>query len=237
MSSFTSFLLVLGTLVFFREPEGAPVEVRTMGRVFADAALVFRNARFITFLVIFSGFWVMFWQVFLSLPFYVRDVLHFEKFEILETVDAWSIIVLTVPVAALMKKVPPILAMTAGFAVASASWLVIAFSASWQGVVVAMFLFALGEATQAPRFYEYVADLAPKDQIGTFMGFAFLPVAIGYGVAGPLSGFLVQRYVKGGGSSTGMWVVLSVIGFGTTALMILYDRLFVVKDQPAAAAP
>jgi dipeptide/tripeptide permease len=232
MSSATSLLLVFGTLVFFREPEGAP-EGRTFGKVLADAALVFRNVRFVVFLVIFSGFWIMFWQVFLSLPFYVRDILHFEKFEILETVDAISIIFLTVPVAALMKKVPPILAMIAGFAVASVSWLVIAFSQSWQGVVVAMFLFALGEATQAPRFYEYVADLAPKEQIGTFMGFAFLPVAIGYGVAGPLSGWLVAHYVKGGANPAGMWIVLSAIGFGATILMLLYDRIFAPRRAAA----
>ncbi len=69
-----------------------------MGKVLADMLLVFGNLRFMTFLVIFSGFWAMFWQIFYALPFYVRDVLHFEQFEIIETVDAWTIILITVPV-------------------------------------------------------------------------------------------------------------------------------------------
>jgi MFS family permease len=178
--------------------------VRTIRKGLTDSALVCGNRRFILFLVIFSGFWIMFWQTFISLPSYVRDVLKFERYEILETVDAWSLIILTVPITSLMKKVRPILAMTIGFAIASAAWLVIAKSATWQGVVIAMFLFAVGEGMQAPRFYEYVADLAPKEQIGTYMGFAFLPIAIGYGIAGPLGGYLVAHYVKGGGSSAGM---------------------------------
>jgi MFS family permease len=233
MSAATCALLVFGALLFYKEPPGAPEKVRTIAQVLSDAALVFKNGRFIAFLVIFSGFWIMFWQTFISLPPYVRDVLKFERYEILETVDAWSLILLTVPITALMKKVRPILAMTIGFAIASAAWLVIARSATWQGVVVAMFLFAIGEGMQAPRFYEYVADLAPKESIGTYMGFAFLPIAIGYGLAGPLGGFLVERYVKSGTGSSGMWVILSAIGFGTTILMVLYDR-FVAPRRAAA---
>src|SRR6185295_6510774 len=134
-------------------------------------------------------FWIMFWQIFYSLPFYLTEVLHFERFELIETVDAWSLILLTVPVSALVRRWRPIVAMTTGFAVASASWLLIAIAPSWQMVAVAMSVFALGEALQAPRFYEYVADLAPREQVGTFMGFAFLPVAIGSFVGGALGGW------------------------------------------------
>ena len=78
MSSAVSLLLLVGTLLFFKEPPrpaDAP-EPTSFQKVLADMVKVFANARFITFLVIFSGFWVMFWQIFYSLPFYVRDVLQ-----------------------------------------------------------------------------------------------------------------------------------------------------------------
>jgi dipeptide/tripeptide permease len=228
MSALVSLLNLAGTLFLFEEPSGAATEgeaPRTFGKVLKDMVLVFGNARFMSFLVIFSGFWIMFWQIFYSLPFYVRDVLHFPRFEILETVDAWSIIVLSVPVTALMKKLRPILAMSAGFAMASGSWLLMAASPTVGATVAAIALFAVGETMQAPRFYEYVADLAPKEQMGTFMGFAFLPVAIGALVAGPLSGYLVQHYMRETQQPAGMWVVVSAIGFASTALMLAYDRL------------
>src|SRR5664279_2570622 len=83
-------------------------------------------------------------------------------------------------------------------------------------------------AMQAPRFYEYVADLAPKEQTGTYMGFAFLPVAIGAFVAGPLSGYLINHYLKGSNPG-GMWTLLSAIGFGATVCMLLYDRFLAPK--------
>ena len=87
---------------------------------------------------------------------------------------------------------------------------------------------------QAPRFYEYVANLAPKDQVGTFMGFAFLPVAIGALVAGWLSGELVETYVHGPGNPSGIWFVLCGIGLVSTLLMVLYDVILVRKFPPKA---
>ncbi|HEX3552898.1 MAG TPA: MFS transporter [Thermoanaerobaculia bacterium] len=225
-SSITSFCCLLGTLLFFREPAREPGEAAStsFGKVLRDMALVFRNARFLGFLVIFSGFWIMFWQIFYSLPFYLTESLRFERFELIETVDAWTLIVLTVPVAALVRRWRPIRAMAAGFFVASCSWLLIAAFQTWQAVVAAMAVFALGEAMQAPRFYEYVADLAPRDQVGTFMGFAFLPVALGSVVGGVLAGALVQRFIRGSSHPGALWWVISGVGFVATGAMVLYDR-------------
>jgi len=238
MSSLTSLALVVATLVFFSEPD-RPADApppKTMGRVLADMLLVFRDAKFMSFLVIFSGFWAMFWHIFYALPFYVRDVLHFEKFEIIETVDAWTIILVTVPAAAIAKKLSPLAAMTIGFVMASASWFVMGAFPTLTMTVIAIMVFAIGEATQAPRYYEYVADLAPKEQVGTYMGFAFLPVAIGTFVSGATSGHLVARYV--GTTTDGvftpgpdfahashMWYWVGAIGVASTVLMIAYDRL------------
>ena len=234
MSSITSFFLLLGTLLFFREPERAPDEAppSSFAKVLRDMVMVFGNLRFIGFLVIFSGFWIMFWQIFYSLPFYLTESLKFENFELIETVDAWTLILLTVAISAMVRRWRPIRAMTAGFAVASCSWLLIALVPRWETVVAAMFVFAVGEGMQAPRFYEYVADLAPREQVGTFMGFAFLPVAIGSIVGGVLGGRLVQHYVKESSHPESMWWIVAGIGFATTVLMVLYDLL--VAPRPAA---
>ena len=224
-ASLTSLILFFATLVFFREPERDPDAVeRTLGKVLKDAALVFRNVRFIGFLVIFSGFWIMFWQVYDLFPFYVRDVLKVPRFELIGSLEAFAVIFLTVPVSALMKKVRAVPAMTLGFAVASSSWLLLLVSQTWQAAAGAMFLLALGEVLQAPRFYEYVADLAPKKQVGTFMGFAFLPIAIGALLAGPLGGFLLQKYLKETMRPDRAWTILATLGFVSTALMLAYDR-------------
>ncbi|MDZ7291926.1 MAG: MFS transporter [candidate division KSB1 bacterium] len=229
MSSVTSFLLLLAATLFFKEPkaEDDDANKRTLAQVFRDMLLVFGNIRFISFLVIFSGFWIMFWQIFYSFPFYILEVLKYPRFELLETVDAWTIILVSVPMTALVKKWKPITAMTLGFALASISWLLVGALGTITAAIIGVALFAFGEATQAPRFYEYVSGLAPKEQVGTFMGFAFLPVAIGSFVAGPLGGWLVQTYLRKTFNPAMMWYIVAAIGIVATVLMLLYNSLVV----------
>lgn len=231
MSSITSFFLIIGTVLFFREPveTGEVAEARTFQKVFGDMVLVFGNLRFMIFLLIFSGFWMMFWQIFYSFPFYVTDVLKFERFELLETVDAWSIIILTVPITALVSKWKPITAMTLGFSIASLSWIIIGAWATIPAAIIGVFFFAVGEAIQAPRFYEYVGSLAPKHQVGTFMGFAFLPVAIGSFTAGIIADWLRGSYLETNPAM--MWYTLAGIGIISTLLMLIYNK-FLVPNQP-----
>jgi dipeptide/tripeptide permease len=242
MSAAVSLALVFATLVFYKEPprpaDAAPA--KSMGGVLADMFMVFGNLKFMSFLVIFSGFWIMFWEIFYALPFYVRDVLHFEKFEIIETVDAWTIILVTVPITALAKKLKPLAAMTLGFAIASASWFVMGAFPTLTMTIAAIVIFAMGESLQAPRYYEYVADLAPKEQVGTYMGFAFLPIAIGTFFAGWIAGPLVERYVgvRADGVFTPgpefanagrLWFWIGGIGVVSTVAMLAYDRLVVKR--------
>lgn len=235
MSAATSALMLASTLLFFREPDGGATQTpeRTFGKVFGDMLQVFRNVRFVTFLVVFSGFWIMFWQVFYSLPFYIDEILGFKRFEILETVDAWTIILLSVPLTAFAKKMRAMNAMTLGFLVASASWLIMAWSTTVWASVLALFVFAIGEALQAPRFYEYVGNLAPRDQVGTFMGFAFLPIAIGSFIAGRLGTWLVEHYIRLERRPAEMFLIIAGIGFVSTLLLFLYDK-FLAPANPEA---
>jgi len=62
-------------LVFYKEPttEARSGKARSLGRVLADSLLVLSNWRFMLFLVILSGFWTVFNQIFMTLPEYIRD--------------------------------------------------------------------------------------------------------------------------------------------------------------------
>jgi MFS family permease len=65
------------------------------------------------------------------------------------------------------------------------------------------------------------------------MGYAFLPIAIGYFVAGPLGGYLLHRYGEVLHEPQQMWWVVVAIGVLTAAVMWLYDKM----AKPGAAAP
>jgi len=232
VSSLTSLILFACTTLFYREPPrpaDAPVP-RSMVKVLADMLLVFRNLRFILFLVIFSGFWAMFWHVFYALPSYVKDFLKFGRFEWVETVDAIAIIVVTIPATAVAKRLKPLSAMVLGFALATGCWFIMGSVPTLAGAVAALILYAVGEGIQSPRFYEYVSNLAPPEQVGTYMGFAFLPIAIGTFIAGVSSGYLVKHYVEGGNpAAPQMWFVVGSYGVVSTILMVVYDRFIAPK--------
>jgi len=104
-----------------------------------------------------------------------------------------------------------------------------------QAAFIGVAIFAFGEALQAPRYYEYVSNLAPRDQVGTYMGIAFLPIAIGTFGAGLIAGRLVEAYAQAPQPSH-MWFVIGGIGVVSTLLMVVYDRFLAPRDRAGAAA-
>ncbi|PWU02550.1 MAG: hypothetical protein C5B51_20635 [Terriglobia bacterium] len=215
---------LIATLLFFREPVSRPAETtQTLGQVFRNMLTVFGNVRFLLFLVLASGFYILFWQLYYSMPFYAREVLHFERFELLQSVEGVAIIALTIPVSILVKRWRPITAISIGMTIASLSWLLVPIFPAASMLAVAIVLFSIGEATMAPRLYEYVSILAPPAQVGTYLGFSFLPVAIGSFTAGPLAGWLVTNYAMGPNPNE-MWFILSGVGVVCTAGMLVYNR-------------
>jgi hypothetical protein len=96
------------------------------------------------------------------------------------------------------------------------------------GVVIGVFLFGLADATQTPRFYDYVSTFAPKHQVGTFMGFAFLPVAIGSLTAGYVADWLRLTYMST--NPPMMWFVLAGLGVAGTLLVIVHNMFFAKSE-------
>jgi POT family proton-dependent oligopeptide transporter len=230
MSSLTCFLLLIGTLVFFREPDAVVnAEKKTFGKVFSDMTLVFRNGKFMLFLLICSGFWIMFWQIFYLIPPYALQVLHFEKFELLESVDAWFIIVFSLLSGTAFNTWKPFTSMIFGFVVATLSWLIIGAFGTTLIVIIGIAVFAMGEGVSAPRYYEYINSLAPAGQTGTYSGFAFLPIAAGAFTAGIISDKLRLAYMSTNPAM--MWFILAAVGVVSTIMLVLYDRLLVKKTS------
>jgi dipeptide/tripeptide permease len=235
LSSLTTLVLFVATAIFYREPP-VPADApppRSMRQVLGDMVMVFGNLRFMLFLLIFSGFWVMFWHIFYALPFYVKDYLQFSRFEIIETVDAWVIILVTIPATVVARRLQPLSAMVLGLGLATLCWFVMGMMPTIAWTVAAIAVFAIGESVQAPRFYEYVSRLAPPEQVGTYMGFAFLPIAIGTFLSGLSSGYLVEHFVEGGNpDAPKMWFVVGSYGVVSTLLLLAYDRLIAPRTSP-----
>src|SRR5438309_5753669 len=234
VSAIFVFLMFFATLLFYEEPSrSAEQAVPTVVAALRNMLVVLSNYQFVAFLLIFSGFWIIFWQEFISLPLFLRGYVDPNaKTDLLLMLEPATVILFQIVVSYLTRKIPAFRAMTVGILISSFSWLILLLHASTGFVIAALFILALGEITQSPRYYEYVSRLAPPGQQGTYMGYAFLPIAIGYLIGGRLGGYLVHYFGDVLHRPEQMWWVVSAIGFATTLLMWIYNIVF----KPVAAA-
>ncbi len=192
-------------------------------------------SRFMWFLVLFTGYWVVFWQQYISLPGYIHGYVNSgADVEIILVTDGLTVICLTLAINYLTRKIPAFQAVILGTVITSASWLILAFWPTVWGAVLSLFVLALGEIIQAPRYYEYISRLTPPGQQGTYMGFAFLPIGIGSLIGGWFGGTLVHHFGEVAHQPARIWWSVTAVGIVTAMLLWIYDR--VVKTGTAAGS-
>jgi dipeptide/tripeptide permease len=220
------FLMFWTTLFFYREPNRSGGEqVASVSAAIKNMFVVLGNRRFVVFLLISSGFYIVFWQEFISAPLFVRKYINAQAdVDLLLSVDPIVVICLQILVAYLTRTMPAIRAIALGFLVTGLSWVLLAIHPTVPMVVASFAVLAIGEVIQASRYYEYISRLAPAGQQGVYMGYAFLPVAIGYFIAGGLGGYLLHEFGDVLRHPQEMWWVIAAIGALTAALMWLYDK-------------
>jgi proton-dependent oligopeptide transporter, POT family len=183
-------------------------------------------SRFMWFLLIFTGYWVVFWQQYISLPGYIHGYVNAHAdVEIILVTDGLTVICLTLVVNFLTRKIPAFQAVILGTLITSASWLILAFHPTIWAAVVSIFILALGEIIQQPRYYEYISRLAPPGQQGTYMGFAFLPIGIGSLIGGWFGGRLIHHFGEVLHRPELIWWAVTSVGVATTVLLWTYDRI------------
>lgn len=226
------FLMFLVTFFFFREPRrSGEQQVASVAAAIKNMFIVLGNFRFVLFLLIFSSFFVVFWQAFISAPLFLRGYVDPNaNTDLVLAIDSLTVICFQILVSFFTRKIRAFTAMTLGLLISSLAWLILAIYPTMLGLVVALVFLALGEITQVSRYYEYISRLAPSGQQGLYMGYAFLPIAIGYFIAGPLGGYLLHYFGDVLHRPEQMWWVVSGIGIAGTILMVIYDRVFKPGD-------
>ncbi len=228
VSALSVFLMFCVTLVFFREPtRSGDKQVESVAAAIKNMFVVVGNLRFVLFLVIFSSFYIVFWQEFVSAPLFLRGYVDPNaNADLILSIDALTVICFQILVSYLTRKMRAFPAMTLGLLISSLSWLILAIHPTTVGLMVSLVVLALGEITQSARYYEYISRLAPPGQQGLYMGYAFLPIAIGYFIAGPLGGYLLHQFGDVLHRPQQMWWVVTGVGVGGAVLMLIYDKVF-----------
>ncbi len=206
-------------LLLYKEPgrtESKESLKETILSIFRNIVLVLKDVKFVVFLLIISGFWIMYNQLFFTLPVFITqwvdsgNLYYFfsinipfiaEQYghagqmesEFITNFDALFIIIFQIGVSAIVMKKKPLNAMITGMIIASIGMALTLFSQNVLYVLVAMFIFAIGEMSASPKITEYIGKIASEDKKALYMGYSFLPLFIGNIGAGIISGPVYQN--------------------------------------------
>lgn len=152
-SSLYCALMLLPTIFIFRDPP-KPENTKTLKDVLSSAAMVLGDARFMLMIFVYSGFWILYFQNFGSVLWFLRDFVNTApidnfftslgiplKFdaEHVTVVNAGTIILLQVVVSRIVKNTNPLLTMVAGIALGVVGFICLAFATN-------IWIFVLGIA-------------------------------------------------------------------------------------------
>ena len=227
---------------------------RSVGRILLDMVLVLKNTRFALFLLVSSGFFFIYSQVYNVLPLYLKKVVETDPaVDIYTMANPFTIVFFQLLITKLFGKMKPIKSIIVGIIIIGASMLIniipiyfadnvrvevldlLPIGALFITLTVAMIAF--GELFTSARTYEYIGALAPKGQEGLFLGYANLPMAIGSLIGGPAGAAIFNEIMCRNSTvmengllqldptwNTLGWIVLMSIGLVSALSMWLYNR-------------
>jgi dipeptide/tripeptide permease len=237
LSALGVLAMFFAVLLFFREPKrtgDAPTP--SIAETLRNFFTVLGNPKFMLFLLIFTGYWIVFWQQYISLPGYIHRYINADaSVEKILFTDGAAVVCLTLLINYLIRKIPAFQCVILGTVITSLSWLIVGFQPTVLGAVLSIFVLALGEMIQAPRYYEYISRLAPPGQQGTYMGFAFLPIGIGSLIGGWFGGRVMHQFGEVAHAPQRAWWVISSVGLLTAILLWIYDRIVKPSAQELAS--
>jgi dipeptide/tripeptide permease len=254
IASIVAFLVVLFT---FKEPAVAtdPAKPkRSIGRILLDMVLVLKSGRFTLYLLVMTGFYFLYNQVYNVFPLYVKRVVESNPaMDLYTAANPFVIVCFQLIISSTWGKMKPIRSMVTGAIIISVAMLINVapiYSAGGPQALVAnampiasMFfimtvaLIALGELFTSPRMYEYIGALAPKGQEGLFLGYANLPLAFGAILGGPVGAYIFNDIMAAGATkkadgllelvpanNAAGWLILMGIGFASAASLWMFNR-------------
>ena len=247
LSSIYCALMLIPAVFLYRDPP-RPENSRTLREVLASAAMVLGDARFMLMIFLYSGFWILYFQNFGSVLWFLRDFidptpvnrafqsigipLQFDA-EHVTVINAGTIILLQVLVSRLVRDRKPLPTMVTGMVIGMLGFICLSFATNVWIFILGIAVFSLGEMTAHPKYYSYVGLVAPADRKAVYMGYAFLYGVIGSLLGSNLGGVMYESMLKPliGQANVeadirGFWMLFAAINLVAIAGLLLYNRYF-----------
>jgi proton-dependent oligopeptide transporter, POT family len=246
----TGWLILLNVFVY-REPQ-RPSVPKKVTEVLKGAIMVLKDYRFVLMIVIYSGFWILYFQMFDTVLWYLTEYMdmtpvnnainsflglftetptwRFEA-EHVTVINAGTIILLQLIVSSIVRSTKALPTMIVGIGLGTIGMGILAISTHAWVFMTGIIIFSIGEMTAHPKFISYVGLIAPPDKKALYLGYSFLYGVIGSGVGGVLGAYTYVRFVTKLGRPDILWLMFSGIGVLTIVGLLLYNRYIVPKKR------
>lgn len=244
----TGWLLLLN-LFAYKEP-AIPTSNKTLLQVFKEMVLVLKDYKFILMIVVYSGFWILYFQMFDSVLWFLKEYVdmtpvdtfvnsllaffvsnpnwHFDA-EHVTVVNAGTIIALQLVISTIVKNTRALPTMIVGIAMGTIGMAILATSNYAWVFISGMIVFSLGEMIAQPKFISYIGLIAPEDKKALYMGYSFLYGVIGSGIGGVLGAYSYVKLVNKMGRPSMFWLMFTLIGVATILGLLAYNRFILKK--------
>jgi len=241
--------MLIPTLFVYKEPK-KPENTKTIAEVLKGAVMVLTDVRFIGLIVIYSGFWILYFQMFDSVLWYVQAYVDASsvdnfvnglfsavgislnwKFDIehVTVLNAGTIILLQIVVSNIVKHTKALPTMIAGIAMGTVGMAILAINTNIWVFVIGIVIFSIGEMTAHPKFISYVGLIAPEDKKALYLGYAFLYGVLGSLIGGILGANLYVHFVDNLNQPATLWIIFSMIGVVTIIGLLLFNKFLAPK--------
>ena len=149
-----------------------------------------------------------------------------DQYSWIPTTNALMVIFLQVGITRLTSRHDPHRVMPIGAAFYPLAMLIVAYSTNFWGFLLAMVVMTFGELITAPTATAYVANLAPADQRGRYLGFFGLNWFIALSIGPMGAGILTDKF-----SIQTPWLVGAVVGVLSVLAFLSLRR---IKKTPEA---
>lgn len=207
---------------------------------------VLKDTKFIVLIVIYSGFWVLYFQMYGTVLWYLKEYVDMTPFnnamnsflglfvqnpswefdtEHVTVINAGVIICLQLIVSKLLQKAPALPTMIGGIACGTLGMFILSFSNSPWIFITGLMVFTLGEMTTHPKFLSYIGIIAPPDKKALYMGYSFLYGVIGSSIGSFLGAGLYVKIIDEMGKPSLLWMIFSGIGVLTIIGLLIYNKV------------
>ncbi len=207
--------IALVSVLIFYKGVSAGGENKSPKEIFDGMMRVLKNKRLLILILIITGFWIIFHQLYATMPKYViRLVGNEAKPEWISNVNPFIVVCFVMIVNKMMKQFSALKTMTVGMFIMPFSAVCMAMSPWLENIagtqisilgiltahpvtimmIIGIVFQALAECFISPRYLEFFSLQAPKGEEGLYLGFShlhsFLASLLGFGI----SGYLLTAY-------------------------------------------